>query len=407
MESTTVYLDPNEFYRQEMDSWEELWDEDMSLYGNVHSILSQAVLLPQKDLMLPIVATYLLIPSKWARVLPILFSWGGKGSGKSTTAIFAAKLHGINSTFSATDTFSAIRNALDNMRWIDPNDKDMEKEGAILPWDNIHTGTLKKDERIYQMLLFGYSRATDKISIAQTDGTNREFFVFSPKIISSVDDLHLNPDFEELHRRLLIIPHKSYEAFTLEEKKAYEDFDISTDRIDLDSIHWDGISDKFLEFWNNPENCKLYAKYRTILTKKGKKEFKHNIKSEQWLVSIDLIVTGLVTGAWRSIPEAINHLEAYWEYANKNIFNQSTATIEHLEVFIEEEVGVSKQLNKQLEEAGRTGLPLRIDPQKLKTRLSYHKDRGELDIIPNQPEIIRLMNVLGWRLTAKGWIEKK
>lgn len=405
--STTIYLDPNEFYRQEMDSWEELWDEKLTLYGNVANIVSQAVLFPQKDLMLPIVATYLLIPSKWARILPILFSWGGKGSGKSTTAVLAAKLHGINQTFSATDTFSAIRNALDGMRWIDPSEKEMEREGAILPWDNLHYGTLKKDERIYQMLLFGYSRASDKISIAQPDGSNKEFHVFSPKIISSVDDLHLNPEFEELQRRLLVIPHKSFEEFTAEERRTYDSFNIHTDRIDLDSIHWDGISDEFYSFWNNAENCKLYAKYRAMLTKRGEKNFTHSMKSEQWIISVDIIVTGLVTGAWKSITEAIHHLDEYWKYANRAIFNQSTAIVEHLTAFIEEEVGAQKQLNLQMEALGKHGTTLVISPLKLKQRLKFHQEKGELDINPQQRDVITIMSKLGWRLTKHGWVEKK
>jgi hypothetical protein len=406
---SAIYLNPNDFYKQEMDSWEEFWNDELSLYENVSHILSQAILLPQKDLMIPIVATYILIPSKWARILPILFSWGGKGSGKSTTAIFAAKLHGIDYTFSATDTFSAIRNALDSMRWLqaDEDEEKLEQEGAILPWDNIHAGTFKKDERIYQMMLFGYSRASDRISIAQPDGTNREFHVFSPKIISSIDDLHINPDFEELHRRLIVIPHKSFDEFTAEEKRQYEYFDIHTDRIDLDSIHWDGIENKFFGFWNNPDNCKLYAKYRTILTKKGKKDFKHNMKSEQWIISVDLIVTGLIVGTWKSIPEAINHMDEYWNFANNNIFNQLSATIEHLETFINDEIGEQKKLNSQVEEAGRKGMNLVIAPQKLKTRLAFHHSRGELDIIPNQKEVINLMSRLGWRLTSKGWVEKQ
>ncbi|MCM0593448.1 MAG: hypothetical protein KA716_25925 [Gloeotrichia echinulata DEX184] len=262
--STSVFLDPDDFYKAEMDSWEDLWNHDSTLYENVKNILASAVLFPQRDLMLPIVATYLLIPSKWARVLPILFSWGGKGSGKSTTAIFAAKLHGANSTFSAVDTFSAIRNALESMRWIDPLDKDVEKDGVILPWDNIHSGTFKKDERIYQMMLFGYNRSSDKILIAQPDGSNREFRVFSPKIISSVQALHLDPELEELQRRLLIIPYKSFDQFTVEEKKQYPNFDPAEDRLDLDSIHWDGIERRFFGFWNDADNCKLYAKFRTL-----------------------------------------------------------------------------------------------------------------------------------------------
>ncbi|MBW4689609.1 MAG: hypothetical protein KME40_32085 [Komarekiella atlantica HA4396-MV6] len=407
MTETIPYLDPNEFYRQEMDSWEELWDNSLSLSQNVSNILNQAVLLPQRDLMLPILATYILIPSKWARILPILFSWGGKGSGKSTTAVFAAKLHGLNQTFSATDTFSAIRNALDSMRWIDPQDKQFEKEGVLLPWDNIHIGTLKRDERIYQLLLFGYSRSSDKISIASPDGTNKEFFVFSPKIISSVDDIHLFPDFEELHRRLLVIPHKSFDDFTPEEKLPYQNFDVHTDKIDLDAVYWDGIEDKFFEFWNNPENGKLYAKYRTTLTRKGKKAFEHSMKTSQWIISIDLIVTGLVTGTWRNIPEAIRHLEKYWKFADKYIFGLTSATIQHLRDFIHEETGNQKKVNDELIRLGREPIELIISPQKLKSRIKYHNDRGELDIPPMPRDIVSIMSKLGWRLTSKGWMEKK
>ncbi|MEH2172193.1 hypothetical protein [Nostoc sp.] len=406
-QETAIYLDPNDFYKQEMESWEELWNDDLTLYQNVRSILSQSVLLPQRDLMLPILATYILIPSKWALILPILFSWGGKGSGKSTTAIFANKLHGKNQTFSSTDTFSAIRNALDSMRWIDPAEKEMEKEGAILAWDNLHISTLKRDERIYQLLLFGYSRASDKISIAQPDGTNREFFVFSPKIISSVDDIHLCPDFEELHRRLLVIPHKSFEEFNSEERKLYQDFDIFTDKLDIDSIHWEGIEEKFYSFWNNTDNCKLYAKYRSMLTRKGKKEFTHEMTSNQWVITVDLMVTGLILGTWKSPSEAISHMDSYWKYTDKHIFSQLGATTEHLKQFIEEEVGTQRILNQQLIEKGKPGISLVISPQKLKNRIAYHHARGELEINPRQQDIIIIMSRLGWRLTSKGWMEKK
>jgi hypothetical protein len=400
------YLDPNEFYAAEMDSWRELWDESLSLYKNVENIMNQLVMLPQKDLMIPIVVNYILIPSKWARVLPVLFSWGGKGSGKSTTSVFAAKLHGINSTFSATDTFSAIRNALDNMRWINPQEKDKEREGAILPWDNIHIGTFQKDERIYQLLLFGYSRQTDKISIASPDGTNKEYFVFCPKIISSVDDLHLEPSLEELHRRLLIIPHKSWSDFTKEEKKQYEGFDINLDRIDLDSICWDGIEKQFYDFWNNSENGKKYAKYRNALTGKGRKLFKHSMRSEQWLISVDLIVTGLVAGCWLDIGEAIKHLERYWEYANKSIFCRNSPAYDLLQEFIISEYGEQLKMNEELIEKNITPKKIRIPAKSIKNKIEDLRKDGAIEITGKPKEIANVMSRLGWSLTAKGWEQK-
>jgi hypothetical protein len=247
------YLDPREFYANELQSWQSLWDSNLNLYENVSNILSQSVFLPNKELLLPIATIYILMPCKWSKIAPIMFSWGDKGSGKSTIATLANYIHGLKQSFSPTDTFASVRNALDAMRWINAEDKDLEKEGALLAWDNIHISTLERDPKLYQLLLFGYNRSTDRIRIASTQGKNIDYHVYCPKIISSTEPIHLVPEFNELQRRLIVIPHKPFEKFNAEEIKPYKGIDINIDRLDLDSICWDGIEKEFLIFWNTPE----------------------------------------------------------------------------------------------------------------------------------------------------------
>lgn len=265
------YLNPKDFYANHLDSWQEYWDGKLNLYQNVANLISQSVFIPNKQVILPIVATYLLLPTKWSLKCGILFCFGDEGSGKSTIAKLAVKLHGVPYIFSPSDTFASIRNALDSLRWIDPITKEFEKEGAILCWDNIHQETLERDLKIYQLLLFGYDRGTDKISIASQSGTNIDFHVYCPKIISSVNPIHLTPEFGELIRRIILIPHKKWEKFTVQEKNEYGDADINNDRLDVDMVDWDGLESNFLLFWNDESNCKNYVAWRKQLTKKGKK----------------------------------------------------------------------------------------------------------------------------------------
>ncbi len=402
------YLNPDDFYANELDKWSLFWVEDDSIFRNIQRLVATSVFLPQPHLLNPIVATYILMPSKWARVAGILFSFGDQGSGKSVIATLANLVHGIRHTFSPTDTFASIRNSLDTMRWIDPVDKNFEKEGSILCWDNIHIQTLKEDKRIYQLLLFGYNRSTDKIQIAGADGTNKQFHVFSPKIISSIEPIHLHHEFAELRRRLIVVPHKKWEKFTSEERSHYEGLDINVDRLDLDSISWKGIESRYYTFWNDENNCRLYAGYRAMLTRKGKKGFSipKVIDGEKWSITIDLIATGLVVGTWSDVQAAVDFMAEYWTYSNTFIYGEFNATMEHLRAFVESETSTIRELNNKLAEAGQRTHSIIVSSRKVKDRLSYLQSEGSLDITPTTRDITNLMWQLGYKLTTKGWTER-
>ncbi|NJN09248.1 MAG: hypothetical protein HC815_15150 [Richelia sp. RM1_1_1] len=397
------YLDPRLYYANELDNWTKLWCHDTSFYHNFENIIDECVYFPNREAVLPLVTIYSLVPSKWSKVLGILMCYGREGSGKSTVSHLACKFHGQKQTFSATDTFASIRNSLDKMRWL-TSDKQFEKEGAILCWDNIHSSTLTENKAIYQMLLFGYNRASEKISIANSSGENLDFYVFSPKILSTVDPIHLDTRFRELHRRIYLIPHKPYKMFTAHDKEPYQHRTIE-DRLDLDSICWDGIEDKFHQFWGDKGNCAKYAKLRTSLTRKNSQYSKNlpkSITSERWTITIDLIVTGIVTGKWSSPIEAIEYFDTYWQYIDSEMI-ESSATIGLLKLFINEQVGREIAINQKLIAEGFSPNDIYLSPNKLKDKMLFHAARGELDISATNKEISEIMNQLGWKLTTKGW----
>jgi len=400
------YLDPNDFYSEVLDSWRELWDSELSLYENISSIINDAVRLPGKSIFLPIAATYCLIPSKWAKCVPILFSYGEEGSGKSSIAYIASKIHGTN-CFSAADTFASLRNSLDTMRWIDLETKTFEKEGVMMCWDNLHIDVLKYDQKLYQLLLLGYSRQTEKMQIAGKEGQNLSYHVFCPKIISSVEPIHLVPEFRELKRRLLIVPHKKWERFSVEERVEFPtEF---SERLDPDSIDWNGLNDEYLSFWGEEDRCRRYVGYRHLFSSRtGRKSLQvpEIIDTHRWNISIDLLCTGLVVGTWASPQEAIIAVSKYWEFQVKKEQEDSLASRKLIEDFIEEEVGSLIRINEKLIAANQQPAKVIIPAIKLRKFLDQCEIEGRLEEKLTQKQRVELMFQIGWTLSKEGWVQR-
>ena len=75
------YLDPKVYYAQSLDSWEELWSDELTIFQNLKNIVSSAVFLPDSEIQVPIAVSYLMTSQKWAKVRPLLLCYGREGTG--------------------------------------------------------------------------------------------------------------------------------------------------------------------------------------------------------------------------------------------------------------------------------------------------------------------------------------
>ncbi|MEM4177895.1 MAG: ATP-binding protein [Nitrososphaeria archaeon] len=143
-----------------------------------------------------IIASYALLPNKYCTVVPILLIHGRTGTGKSTLMDFIARLRDKRILSATNTTFTAMRN------YVHKNQGD---QGNCLLLDNLSQRFFDK-EYIYNFILTGYDRKTATVAIANR-GTSetKEFNTFSPKVISTVFSVHIEPKLSELKRRVIII----------------------------------------------------------------------------------------------------------------------------------------------------------------------------------------------------------
>jgi len=389
------YLNPNDFYAEHLESWRDIWNEDLGLYANLESIVNSAVFLPDKDIQTKIAISYLMTSQKWAKVLPLLLCYGREGTGKSTLTKLASKLRGAE-ILGQSSTFASIRNELNASRWMD-DECEFERDGASLLFDNVYASTFTANPNLLALILSGYDKASDKLMIASSMGENIVFRTFSTKIISSVEPIWLDAKLKELSRRLLVIRHKR-----LEELEG--DYDIDN-HLDLSSINWDGLDSLYRDFWNNRTIVETYVLTRKMLTKRGKKGFTmpESLSSNQWTISIDIIATGIALGAWNSIQDAVNHVAEFFEIQTEKLATSETAMLTFLRGFVEREVAKIDEHNKKASIAGVPAMPMIIRPGYLTEFLKDKESQSLLDQPVNNNTENSNMFLLGWKKSDRGW----
>lgn len=373
----------------------DLWDDSSPLIENFMRIAREAVVIPYADIQLPMLAAYSFIPSAMATVVPLLFIQGDKGSGKSTLTTLIGALHDTQ-IYSAATTFAALRTWMNKLRWHFPDICEGEKNCCLL-FDNINKETLQ-NEQLYTMLLNGYNRRTDVISISKGNGENMDFKVFGLKIMSSIHPFYINSKFSELARRCLVIKCKPFEQMTAVEKQSSnmpDDFSI-VERLELEGLDLSILHKSFTEFWKDTSNLLNYTATKRKLTSR-KKSFNipKVIDGSKWTISVDLIVTGIVIGLWDSIPVALETIGKYWEWYNSNVASAYGATHKILQDFIEQELHAAVEINK---EVGYEAVEREINAEKLKKHINWASAQGMLDISPTPTTVAAVMADLGWKL---------
>lgn len=250
-----------DFEAASMDSYEAIWDDNESYYGNCLRLVKRTLYHSESYTLAPILAAYIGFHSVAANFAPILFLSGASGTGKSQLSLLMASIRGQKENIlGGSSTFASIRNVLQQSRWRvrpqtpdEPQDTRRSNEKpCLLIWADIKAANLV-DAKMYGLLRNGTSREEDKLTIAGEAGKNHDFYVFSPKILSSIEDFYNESAYSELKRRILLI-----------RTEKMKDQNFSVDQwletaINPSDYNWKGCRNHFTAFWQKDRVLELGA----------------------------------------------------------------------------------------------------------------------------------------------------
>jgi hypothetical protein len=210
----------------------------------------------------------------------------------------------------------------------------------------------------------------------------------------------------ELHRRLMVIPHKQ----VIETGETRDGSRSVGELRSLTSVNWNGIETEFFNFWMNKENCLNFPRWRNWLSKNvGKSSSKislpESVTSLRWTISLDICATLMTTANSHDPVAAVQIICRYWERIDK-VCGFISPFKEQMEFFVEQTVGDQLRQNEIAQKAGLPPIhkPM-INPNELKTFLESCYAEGKLDEFPSVKRYSPLMAELGWKLTRKGWVK--
>lgn len=137
---------------------------------------------------------------------------------------------------------------------------------------------------------------TDKQSISNGKGQNIPFYVFCPKVFTTVWRISSS----EIKRRLITIKFKSK-------------LDLNN-LVNPDTLAINSLKKELNNFWGNLFNWDLHSEFQG----KVKGNLPSSYSLQQWKLVLDVISSGLSTGVWNSSNEAFAFFEAYFEFREKS-----------------------------------------------------------------------------------------
>ena len=302
-------FDWNSFKDASLTHYSDYWDNDASYFDNVRSLYNRCIWHKHnQDVISHIAATYACCHSLAMQFCPILFYQGKSGSAKSESAkLIAAIRETSKDILGAQCTFASIRNVINTSRWYVYSqylqDTALANEKpTILVWADIKEADLSENRQLYSLLRNGCDRKEDKLLIAGEAGQNQEFFVFCPKIISSVEAFYSYPKWSELKRRILLI-----HTDILDNSVSAETF--RDNQLCCDEIDFTGCFKHFNNFWSDENLLKLahrmkHGKAKHMMLQSGFTE--HECKSSLHLLLQHSILNDC------DLKQSIEIFHQYW-----------------------------------------------------------------------------------------------
>lgn len=315
-ESETPFDWETEFRTSSLTHYSEFWSDSLSYFNNVRSLHNRAIWLGDEhtqEVVSHVVSAYALSHSVAMQFCPILFYCGVSGSAKSESGKFIAAIReSEKDILGAQCTFASVRNVINANRWYHYSehlhDTSLNNERAtVLVWADIKEADLLENRQLYSLMRNGCDRKEDRLLIASEGGMNKEFYVFCPKIISSVESFYSYPKWSELKRRIILVKTK-----VLDDSLSAELF--RENQLVTDTVDFNGISRKFNDFWCRESLLKLgdrrkNSKAKSLMLKAKFSE--HEIKA-----SYDLLLQHSVLNDC-AVSESIAIFREYWLIAYK------------------------------------------------------------------------------------------
>ncbi|MEG3936281.1 MULTISPECIES: hypothetical protein [unclassified Microcoleus] len=342
--------------------------EGETIGRKLENLFRMTIAIPVPDIVYPLLAAYASLPSALSDILPILELRGEPGSGKSECIKIFSRVTG--STLNARSTAASIKNDINQIRWADPSTFSIEKNCFYL-LDNADKEFF--DERdVLTALLNGYDRYTDKQSISNGKGQNIPFYVFCPKVFTTVWRI----DSPEIRRRLITVK--------FEPKQNLDQL------INPDTLAINSLKKELSIYWNDtPPNWELHHECQLRV----KSNFPASYSKQSWKLVSDVIVAGLCTGVWGELGEAFDFFEGYFEFRKK-----SKEGI--YEVILAETLSELSGIPTSEWETSPKSILIEVDPKALKQRIDSHAESG---LIPRiKPDQLQFdIRALGWRVMSK------
>lgn len=341
--------------------------EGETIGKKLQNLFRITISIPNPDIAYPLLAAYASVPSVLSDILPILELRGEPGSGKSECIKIFSRVTG--SILNARSTAASIKNDINQIRWVDPSTFSIEKNCFYL-LDNADSEFFGERD-VLTALLNGYDRYTDKQSISNGKGQNIPFYVFCPKVFTTVWRIS-SP---EIRRRLITIKFKPKQNLD--------------QLINPDSLAINSLKKELSNYWNTPPNWELHHECQC----KVKSSFPASYSKQSWKLVADVIVAGLCTGVWSELGKAFDFFESYFEFRKK-----SKEGI--YEVILAETLSELSGIPMAEWELSPNSILIEVDPKALKQRMDTHAETG---LIPRiKPEQLQLdIRALGWAVVGR------
>jgi hypothetical protein len=332
--------------------------------------LKQSTVLPYPDIQEDVVLAMILTPSALATVVPIGFSFGGSGAGKSQISNLVTRIWGGHPLM-GNASFATIRRYIAGIATAQHNSKVYPLNNALC-WDDI-SPYLMRDANRFSLLKSGTSRATSLFLMPKTQ-TDLELIaqqIFGLRFISSIYPFFTDQEFVELNRRFMIIECKRSK--------------LASEVLDFEAIDWKGLPEATNKYWES--KAMEYGETRRGISKHPKKL--RLMAPERYALTSDLLTTGLISGIWEQPQQAIEAVYNFFVDNDRLISTQDNplkAVLMKCAKVHKTEIAANK-LKGTVDDAVRNGL---IDK-----RIS----RGELT---------DTMRSIGWELSVEDgiWYKK-